>query len=80
MLSADCHKLLAKIQAHDQEVKNDNGKLYEAKSLNAELQKELQKLQEKLSQCRDDFKNLNKLRKQENEHRSISKLQSESYV
>lgn len=80
VVTADCHKLLAKIQAKDQEVAKDSSKINEVQDHNEKLQREIQKLQEKLKLTREDFKNLNKLRKQENEQRQQSKVQSETHT
>lgn len=78
VLSSDCHKLLAKINNRDLQVQDETSKLIEANQRTEKMERENQRMQDKLKQTREDFKNMNKLRKQEADMRNQDAKQSES--
>lgn len=63
VLSDDCHGLLSKLKAKQAQTNNESELLIQSQQLQEQHKQEIERLQEKLQQTREDFKNMNKLRK-----------------
>ena len=78
VLTADCHRLLSKLEAIDHAAIEDNEFKEKAHKTQEELRFTINQLEIQLKQSRNDFKNLNKLRRDETENRLNDVKQFES--
>ena len=78
VLTADCHRLLSKLEVIDHAQIEDNEFKERAQRTEQQLRATIKQQEFQVKQARDDFKNLNKLRREETEHRLHDAKQYES--